>query len=53
MTPLRLGLAVVGFALALVGVLRDDRRITGAAIVVLAVAVLLRMYHRRQHPESK
>jgi hypothetical protein len=46
MSRARLALAVVGLGLAVVGVLRDDRRITGAAIVVLVIALLLRLRRR-------
>ena len=46
MSRARLALAVVGLGLAVVGVLRDDRRITGAAIVLLAIALLLRLRGR-------
>jgi len=46
MSRARLALAVVGLGLAVVGVLRDDRRITGAAIVLLVIALLLRLRGR-------
>jgi hypothetical protein len=48
MNRARLALAGVGLVLAVVGVLRDDRRITGAAIILLLVALLLRLRGRSE-----
>jgi hypothetical protein len=42
------GLIVVGVGLAVAAIVRDDRRISFVAIVVLAAALLLRMIGRRQ-----
>jgi hypothetical protein len=46
MSRARLALIALGLGLGLVGVLRDDRRITGTAIVLLIVAVVLRLRAR-------
>jgi hypothetical protein len=48
MNRARLALSVVGFILAFVGVLRDDRRIVWAAIVVIAVVVIARVVAGRR-----
>lgn len=48
MNRARLALSVAGFILAFVGVLRDDRRIVGAAIVVIVVAVIARLVAGRR-----
>ncbi|MGE0440971.1 MAG: hypothetical protein AB7S39_10830 [Gemmatimonadales bacterium] len=44
MKNFRLGLAVVGIIVAAAGVLRDDRRLTGAAIVLLSVSLVMRVF---------
>jgi hypothetical protein len=46
MSRARLALTAGGLGLALVGVLRDDRRITGVAIGLLIIALLLRFRAR-------
>lgn len=47
---LRLFFAVLGFLLAAAGVALDNRYLVWAAITVLAVALALRLYLRRQTP---
>lgn len=46
MSRARLLLAVLGFGLALVGVLRDDRRLVWGAIAVIGALVAARMIDR-------
>ncbi len=50
LTRLRLILAAAGMTLALVGVLRDDRRIVWAAIAAVAAALALRLFQRPASP---
>jgi hypothetical protein len=47
MTRLRLALAVVGFAAALLAVAAADRRVGWVAIALLAISVVLRLAQRR------
>jgi ABC-type branched-subunit amino acid transport system permease subunit len=49
---LRLVCAVAGFALAVAGVVLEDRRIVWAAIATLALAFLLRIYLRRRERDT-
>jgi hypothetical protein len=44
----RLIAGLVGLGLAIVAIARDDKRIAWAAIVVLAVALVLRLIARRR-----
>lgn len=44
----RLAIAFVGILLAIVAIARDDRRIAWVAMVVLAVALVLRIVTRRR-----
>lgn len=46
----RLFSAVLGFVLALTGVVLDNRLLVWAAMVVLAVALALRLWLRRREP---
>ena len=48
MNYLRLGLALCGFALALLGVAVDDVRLVWAAIAVLLGSLLLRLILRKR-----
>lgn len=50
MSRVRLALAIVGFLLAIVGVLRDDRRVVWAAIAVIGALVAVRMIAARKSP---
>ena len=50
MSRFRLALTIAGFVLAVVGVLRDDRRIVWLAIGALAVALIIRVATRRSQP---
>lgn len=45
---IKLVLSLAGLVFAVVGIARDDRGITWAAIGILAVAVLLRLFLRRR-----
>lgn len=47
MTYLRLGLAVAGFAAALLAIAFADRRLGWAAIALLASSLLVRLLQRR------
>lgn len=47
MRAVRLGLGLLGFILAVIGVARNDRRIVWAAIAALIVALGLRLLDRR------
>jgi hypothetical protein len=49
----RLVCAVAGFALAVAGVVLEDRRIVWAAIAALAVAFLLRVHLRRRAQDAE
>lgn len=51
MTRLRMALAVIGFPLAVLGVLIDDQRLVWAAILALGLALGLRLYSRRIPPQ--
>jgi hypothetical protein len=44
----RIGLALCGFVLALLGVALDDSRLGWAAIAVLTVSLILRLVIRKQ-----
>ncbi len=50
MNRLRFNVATAGILLAVVALWRDDKRITWLAIVVLAIAVILRIIGRRRPP---
>lgn len=52
MSRARMALAVLGFGLALAGVLRDDRRLVWGAIAVIGVLVAARMVGRGK-PSSR
>jgi hypothetical protein len=45
---LRIGLALAGFLLALLGLVRDDSRLAWAAIAVLTGSLILRLLIRKQ-----
>jgi hypothetical protein len=47
MNGLRMGLALGGFALALLSVTYDERRLAWAAIALLAGSLLVRLWLRR------
>lgn len=47
MTPVRLVISLIGLVAAVVGVLRDDRRMVWVAIVAVSISVLLRILGRR------
>jgi Zn-dependent protease with chaperone function len=49
---IRLVCAVAGFALAVAGVVLEDRRIVWLAIAALAAAFLLRVYLRRRERDA-
>ena len=52
MNRLRMGLAVMGFILALLSVALDDPRLGWAAIAVLLASLLIRLLvARRVHPD--
>ncbi len=44
----KLILSLAGLVFAVVGIARDDRRIVWAAIGILAVAILLRLFLKRR-----
>lgn len=48
MNSLRIGLALGGFVLALLGVAYDERRVAWAAIGLLAGSLLLRLWLRKR-----
>ena len=48
MNGLRIGLALGGFALALLSVAYDERRMAWAAIALLAGSLLVRLWLRRR-----
>ena len=48
MNRVRIGLALCGFVLALVGVVLDDSRLGWAAIAVLTASLLLRLVIRKR-----
>jgi len=53
MNRLRIGLALGGFGLALLGVAYNERRLAGAAMVLLAGSLLLRLWlGRRRNSET-
>jgi len=47
LTALRLGLSIAGFAVALLAVALGDRRLTWAAIALLAGSLIVRLVQRR------
>jgi hypothetical protein len=47
MNQLRIGLALLGFLLALLSVALDDHRLAWAAIAVLAVSLIIRLVRRK------
>jgi hypothetical protein len=49
---LRIGFALAGFAAALFSVALDDRRLGWVAIVLLAIALILRLLRKRENPHS-
>jgi hypothetical protein len=49
LTALRLGLAVAGFAAALLSVAFEDRRLAWVAIVLLAGSLAIRLLQRRRN----
>lgn len=50
MTYLRLGLALAGFAAALLAVGFEDRRLGWAAIALLTASLVVRIVQRRRTP---
>jgi hypothetical protein len=48
MNPLRFGLAITGFVLALLSIALDDHRLAWAAIVLLAASLLIRLVRRKR-----
>jgi hypothetical protein len=48
MNRLRLGLAIAGFALALLSVALDDRRIAWGAITLLATSLVCRLLLKKE-----
>ena len=48
LTALRMGLALAGFAAALLAVALEDRRLSWAAIALLAASLLVRLIQRRR-----
>ena len=51
MRAARLVLTLIGFGLAVIGALRDDRRVVWGAIALLGTALFLRLAARRRPPE--
>jgi membrane protein implicated in regulation of membrane protease activity len=51
--PLRLGLALLGFALALLSIALDSQTFGWIAIAVLSISLLLRLVSQRQRREDK
>ena len=51
--PLRLGTALLGFALALLSVALDSHTLGWVAIAVLSISLLLRLVSRRQRREDE
>jgi uncharacterized membrane protein len=49
LTALRMGLALAGFAAALLAVALEDRRLSWAAIALLAASLLVRLIQRRRN----
>jgi hypothetical protein len=49
-TGLRVGLALGGFALALLAIALEDRRIGWAAIALLVGSLIVRLVLRRRNP---
>lgn len=47
MTRVRLVISLIGLVAAVVGVVRDDRRMVWVAIAALSISVLLRFIGRR------
>jgi Flp pilus assembly protein TadB len=52
MNRLRVGLALAGFVLALLGVAWNDHRIAWAAIALLAASLLIRLVLRKQEKQK-
>ena len=48
MTRLRLGLALVGFGLALVGIVFDNTDVVWTALVVLLASTVIRLVQRKR-----
>lgn len=48
MNRVRIGLAIAGFALALLSVALDDHRLAWAAIALLAASLLIRLVRGKQ-----
>ena len=53
MTRARLAVAFLGILLAIVAIVRDDRRIAWVAMVVLAVALAMRLVARRRESDDR
>jgi membrane protein implicated in regulation of membrane protease activity len=51
--PLRLGLALAGFALAVLSVALDSHTLGWVAIAVLSISLLLRLVSQRQRREDE
>jgi membrane protein implicated in regulation of membrane protease activity len=51
--PLRLGTALLGFALALLSVALDSHTLGWVAIAVLSISLLLRLVSQRQRREDE
>lgn len=51
--PLRLALALVGFALALLSIAFDSHTFGWVAIAVLSISLLLRLVSQRQTPKDE
>ena len=49
-TVLRVGLALAGFAAAVVAIAREDHRVGWAAIALLAGSLIVRLIQRRNPP---
>jgi len=47
---IRLGLSLTGMVVAVLAIMRDDRRLVWGAIALLAVSLLLRLVARRRGP---
>jgi hypothetical protein len=46
----RLGLSLTGMVLAILAIMRNDRRLVWGAIILLAASLLLRVVARRRQP---
>jgi uncharacterized membrane protein len=49
LAAIRIGLALAGFAAALLAVAFEDRRLSWAAIALLAASLLIRLIQRRRN----